>query len=299
MGDELSKIPFRQRQNLAKLHVAERVFNTDIKNILDALPEPFHTYYTKVKNWDAFHPDVDPKSFRPPKGIISAVSKIKSKMMQLKIGGLKEHFGYTSGVKFDMNTVVQSIASGRGLSSRSRPFIRVTSEIMHAAAFLIDFSSSMKKHFKKIRESVYVFSEVFNGLHLPFGIFGYSEKFWIIKNFEERWNLATKARLFGLEPFGISPAGIAIDVAGAAIQKVSQKGKILFVITDGMFDDRKRVKFAVEAIMKMGIVIIGISTCFDIKDVFPISILETENLDKIWIRDSFMRLYSKIFQSEY
>ncbi|MHA1796951.1 MAG: hypothetical protein ACTSVY_00775 [Candidatus Helarchaeota archaeon] len=299
MGDEFKKIKFMPKANIVKLQVSEKIINTEIKNRLDSIPEPFHTYLKRVKKWNAVHPESDSRRFKPPTGLISSISKVKSKMMQLKVGGLREEHGFTSGVKFNLGTVIQAIASGRGLTSRSRPFIRLKSDITHSVTLLVDFSSSMKKFFNKVRESIYIFAEVMNGLRLPFAIFGYSEKFWIIKDFIELWNNETKSRFFNLEPIGISPAGIAIDVAGGITQKVSEKGKIMFVITDGLFDDRKQTKFAIDSVKKSGIIIIGISVRHPIKDVFPISILETENLNEIWSRDNFMRLYSRVFRSEY
>ncbi|NHI92268.1 MAG: hypothetical protein EAX96_07170 [Candidatus Lokiarchaeota archaeon] len=299
MSDEFKKIKFMRKQNFAKLLVSEKLFDTEIKNRLDSVPEPFHTYLKKVKKWEAVHPEADPSLFRPPRGVIGAISKVKSKMMQLKIGGLKEEHGFTSGVKFNLGTVIQAVASGRGLTSRSRPFIRLKSDITHSVTLLIDFSSSMKSIFDKVRESVYIFAEVMNGLRLPFALYGYSEKFWVIKDFIDIWNNETKSRFYSLEPIGISPAGLAIDVAGGITQKVSEKGKIMFVITDGAFDDRKQVKLSVESVKKNNIIIVGISVRFPIKDVFPISIVETENLNEIWMRDNFMRLYSRVFRSDY
>ncbi len=299
MGDDLKKIKFKSSKNITKLLVSEKLFNTEIKNRFDSIPEPFQTYLKRVKKWKAIHVEPELAKFKPPKGIISAISKVKSKMTQLKIGGLKEEHGFTSGVKFSMSTVVQALASGRGLTSRSRPFIRLRSDITHSITILIDFSSSMQKNFNKVRESVYIFAEVLNGLRLPFSIYGFGDKFFIIKDFSEGWNNETKARLYTLEPFGISPAGIAIDVAGSISQKMSEKGKIMFVITDGAFDDRTQTKLSVESVKKSGVVVIGISNRFDIKDVFPICMVETENLNEIWYKDYFMRLYSRVFQSDY
>ena len=297
MIEELDKLQLAARN--PKLLQTELLFNTEIKNSLDSLPEPFHTYYRKVKKWKAHHPEVDLNQLHLPTGLTSSINAVKTRMMQLKIGGLKEEFGYSSGSKFKIEVVIQAIASGKGLSSRSRPFIRVSSDILHSVTILIDFSSSMKTWFKKVRESVYILTEVLESLRLPFAIYGFSEKFWIIKHFPEKWSLETKGRLFSLQPFGMSPAGLAIDVAGSMTQRVSEKGKIMFVITDGLFDDRKLAKLAIKSIKKSGIVVIGISTCLDISDVFPINIVETENLAEIWSRDSFMRLYSQQFHSDY
>ena len=299
ISDDLKKVKYKTTQNITKLLVSEKLFNTEIKNRLDSITEPFQTYLKRVKKWKAIHVEGEPSKFKPPKGVLGDISKVKAKMTQLKIGGLKEEHGFTSGVKFSMSTVIQALASGRGLTSRTRPFIRLRSDITHSITILIDFSSSMQKNFQKVRESVYIFAEVINGLRLPFSIYGFSDKFFIIKDFNEGWNNETRSRLFTLAPFGISPAGIAIDVAGSITQKVSEKGKIMFVISDGSFDDRKQAKLSVESVKKSGIVVIGISTRYDIRDVFPISMQETENLNEIWYRDYFMRLYSRVFQSDY
>ena len=300
MSDGLKKVKFKTKQNIAKLLVSEKLFNTEIKNRLDSIAEPFQTYLRRVKKWKAVHVEADGKKLKPERNVLGAISKVKAKMNQLKIGGLKEEHGFTSGVKFSMSTVVQAIASGRGLTSRSRPFIRIKSDhITHSITILIDFSSSMRKNFEGVRESVYIFAEVLNGLRIPFSIYGFGDKFFIIKEFNEGWNNEIKSRLFTLQPFGISPAGIAIDVAGSITQKMSEKGKIMFVITDGAFDDRKQAKLSVETVKKSGVVVIGISTRYDIREIFPINLQETESLHEIWNRDSFMRLYSRVFQSEY
>ncbi len=297
MSDELARI--QPRQINPKLQQVEMLFDTDIKNRLDSIPEPFHTYYLKVKKWTAQYAEADINQFQLPTGIMNSINTVKRKMMQLKIGGLREEFGFSAGSTFKLDVVIQAIASGRGLTSRTRPFIRVTSDILHTVAILVDFSSSMRPYYQKVRESVYIISEVFNRLRLPFAIFGYSEKFWIIKNFTDKWNIETKARLFTLKPTGMSPAGIAIDVAANITRRAAEKGKIMFVITDGLFDDRVQAKLAVKSARKAGVVTIGVSTSLDIHDVFPINILETQNLNEVWSQDSFMRLYSKQFQSDY
>ncbi len=297
MTEDLSQLIPKQRD--AKLQLIEMLFNTEIKNRLDSIPEPFHTYYQKVKKWNALYPDTDFDKFSIPTGLQSSINNVKTKISQLKIGGLKEQYGFSSGSKFKLDVVIQAIASGRGLTSKSRPFIRVSSDIQHSVTLLIDFSSSMKPKFKNVRESVYIFAEVLERLRIPFAIYGFSEKFWIIKHFSNKWNIKSKSRLFVLNPSGMSPAGLAIDIAASMTQKVSEKGKIMFVITDGLFDDRKLAKLALKSVRKAGIIVIGISTCLDISDIFPITITATENLNEIWAKDSFMRLYSKQFQSDY
>ncbi len=298
MGEALKKLMQEPEDYDTRLQITEMQFNTEIKNILDTLPDPYQTYLRKVKKLKAVYPRAKIEKFQMPEGVMNAINDIKSKMIRLKIGGLKEEYGFSSGIKFDLGTVIQAIASGKGLTSKDRPFIKVKSDIEHAITILVDFSSSMKAYEKQIRESVFIFSEVLDKLQLSFSIFGFSDKFWIIKNFNNKWNLDAKARLFSLEPSGMSPAGIAMDVAGSIMRKVSEKGKIMFVLTDGFFDNRIHAKLAVKEIRKSGIVIIGISTFADMSDVFPICMVETENLNQIWSQDSFMRIYSREFHSE-
>ena len=298
MGDALRKLMQDPAVYNARLQITEMQFNSEIKNILDTMPEPYQTYLRKVKKFKAVYPPADLEKFRMPEGIMNAINDVKTKMMQLKIGGLKEEYGFSSGIKFDLGTVIQAIASGKGLTSRDRPFIKVRSDIEHAVTLLVDFSSSMEVYEKEIRESVFIFSEVLDKLQLTFSVFGFSDKFWIIKDFDDKWNLEAKARLFSLKPSGMSPAGIAIDVAGSMTRKVSDSGKIMFVLTDGFFDNRIQVKLAVKEIQKGGIAIIGISTFADMSDVFPICMVETENLNQVWSQDSFMRIYSREFHSD-
>ena len=297
MGDALKKIMQPEDYN-ARLQITEMQFNTEIKNILDTMPEPYQTYLRKVKKLKAVYPPADLDKFKMPEGVMNSINDLKRKMMQLKIGGLREEYGFSSGIKFDLGTVIQAIASGKGLTSKDKPFIKVKSDIEHAVTILVDFSSSMAAYEKQVRDAVFVFSEVLDKLQLSFSVYGFSDKFWIIKNFDNKWNLEAKARLFSLKPAGMSPAGIAIDVTGAMMRKVSEKGKIMFVITDGFFDNRIQAKLAVKEIRKAGIVILGISTFSDMSDVFPICMVETENLNQIWSQDSFMRIYSREFHSE-
>ena len=285
-------------QGNGKLLSIEAKYNAEIKNLIDALPEPYHTYLYKVKKWRAIHPLADITNFSIPKGISNDLNKTRMKLMQLKIGGLKEEYGFSSGIKFNLGTVVQAIASGRGLSSRDKPFIRLTSNITHSVTLLIDFSSSMGSHINKVKDSVYIFCDVLNRLQLSFGVFGYSEKFWIIKDFNEKWNLDVKSRLFGLEAKGMAPEGIAINTAGSMTQRMIEKGKIMFVITDGIFENRVQAKRAVQSVRKSGVVVVGISTFSDISDVFPINIVAHEGLNEIWSKDSFMRIYKNEFHSD-
>ncbi len=296
MSEDLSSLQFKHRD--PKLQLIELLFNTEIKNRMDSVPEPFHTYYRNVKKWAAAYPDADLEQFKIPLGVQSSINNVRLKMSQLKIGGLKEEFGFSSGSKFQLDVVIQAIASGRGLTSKSRPFVRVTSDIQHSVTLLLDVSSSMKQWHKKVRESTYILGEVLDRLRLPFAIYGFSEKFWIIKHFSNKWDIQSKARLFALQSSGMSPAGLALDLASHITQQVSEKGKVLFVITDGLFENRVLAKLAVKSARKAGIVVIGISTCADISEIFPINILETESLNEIWSKDYFMRIYTKEFHSD-
>ena len=53
MSDGLKKVKFKTKQNIAKLLVSEKLFNTEIKNRLDSIAEPFQTYLRRVKKWKA------------------------------------------------------------------------------------------------------------------------------------------------------------------------------------------------------------------------------------------------------
>ena len=98
MSEDLSQFIPKQRD--AKLQLVEMLFNTEIKNRLDSIPEPFHTYYQKVKKWTARYPDADFDQLSLPIGLQSSINTVKTKLSQLKIGGLKEEYGYSSGSKF-------------------------------------------------------------------------------------------------------------------------------------------------------------------------------------------------------
>ncbi|MBD3187029.1 VWA domain-containing protein [Candidatus Bathyarchaeota archaeon] len=282
-----------------KLQSTEMLYNTEIKGIIDALPEPWHTYLLRVKQFQAKHPVADISGYSKPKEITGDINKTRLRLMQLKIGGLKEEYGFSSGVKFDLGIIVQAIASGRGLSSRDKPFIRLTSDITHSVTILIDCSTSMEKYMKSIKESVHVFCEVLNGLQLSFTLLGYGEQFWIVKDFAEKWDLEAKARLSSLEARGMAPESIAIKVAGNVSRNAIEKGKVMFVITDGIFENRIHAKRSVQAVRKDGIVIIGVSVLAQIGDVFPVNIVERDDLNSIWARDALMRIYSREFQSDY
>ncbi len=282
-----------------KEHVVELIINHEIKNVLDAVPEPFHTYLARVKKWRAVHPSGDPSRFQAPKGVSNDINEAKMKLSQLKIGGLKEVYGFSSGVKFSMAAVIQAIASGKGLTSKDRPFIKVKSDITHSVTILVDFSASMAQHVDKVKESVFVVSEVLSKMQLSFCVLGFSENLWIIKDFSEKWDLESRARLYNLAASGMSPAGPAISVAGAITQKAIEKGKVMFVITDGLFDDPVQVKLAVQSVRKKDIIIVGISIFANIGDVFPIVIHRPDNLNGLWSTDALMRIYSREFQSDH
>ncbi|MBD3351864.1 MAG: hypothetical protein GF364_10295 [Candidatus Lokiarchaeota archaeon] len=282
-----------------KEQTVELMFNSEIKNYVDILPEPFRTYLSRVKKWEAMHPPANIEEFSAPKHVINHINNIRMRMMQLKIGGLKEEYGFSSGVKFKLSTVIQAIASGKGLSSKDRPFLRLTSDIKHSVTLLVDFSTSMLKYIDEIKQSVYVFAEVLSKLQLSFGVYGYSNYLWIIKDFSEKWDLKSKSRLFGLEAKGMGPESIAINVAGIMTQRKIEKGKVMFVLTDGIFENRLQVRSVVQSLRKCGILVIGISLFADISDVFSINIRNIEDLNEIWCHDTLMRIYSREFHSDY
>ena len=73
----------------------------------------------------------------------------------------------------------------------------------------------------------------------------------------------------------------------------------MFVISDGIFEDRLQAKRAVQSVRKNGIVVVGISTFADVSDVFPANMVVHEGLSEIWSTDSLMRIYKNEFHSDY
>ncbi len=89
------------------------------------------------------------------------------------------------------------------------------------------------------KKSVYILSEGLSILNDKFSIYAFSgtgrnnSLFYIIKEFDEKWNLKSKNRLFSLTPISNTRVGVALRHCANKIKNLKNKKKLIILITDG------------------------------------------------------------------
>lgn len=134
----------------------------------------------------------------------------------------------------DMQMAIQAIAS-EGATSEifERDELRRGEE---AWVILIDKSASMKLRFNEIHEFAVTVSESANeltGKADAWALYSFDNNFQILKDFKEKFNQETKARIGTLENGGLSLLPDAIELSARVLLDDPRERKFIFVITDG------------------------------------------------------------------
>lgn len=191
----------------------------------------------------------------------SPIRRILHQLRLLKnVGG--EDFRQESGF-IDLQEAIQVIASK---SQRTDIFAREELQTREDAwSILIDASHSLNMFQGEVRGIALCLSEVAKTLILDqnsWGMYAFNNKFYIIKDFSERYNTRVKARIGGLTYGGFTYLPDAILLAAQALTRRIEEARVLVVVSDffpaGYEGAEEALKENLKKIERMGVGVIGI-----------------------------------------
>ena len=189
------------------------------------------------------------------------IRRILYRLRLLKnVGG--EDFRQESGF-VDLQEAIQVIASK---SQRTDVFMREELQTREDAwSILIDASHSLNMFKGEVRGIALSLAEVARMLILDqnsWGMYAFNNKFYIIKDFSERFDVHTKSRIGGLTYGGFTYLPDAVLLAAQALIKRSEEARVLVVVSDffpsGFENAEEKLKENIKKIEHMGIGIVGI-----------------------------------------
>jgi hypothetical protein len=211
---------------------------------------------------DFSFPVEDYAEFQRRREILSSpIRRILHQLRLLKnISG--EDFKQESGF-VDLQEAIQVIASK---SQRTDIFVREELQTREDAwSILIDASHSLNMFKGEVRGIALCLAEVARMLILnqnSWGMYAFNNKFYIIKDFSEKYDARVRARIGGLTHGGFTFLPDAILLAAQALTRRLEEARVLVVVSDffpaGYDDAEERLKDNIKKVERMGVSIIGI-----------------------------------------
>jgi hypothetical protein len=189
------------------------------------------------------------------------IRRILYRLRLLKnIGG--EDFRQESGF-VDLQEAIQVIASK---SQRTDIFMREELQTREDAwSILIDASHSLNMFKGEVRGIALCLAEVAKMLILDqnsWGMYAFNNKFYVIKDFSEKYDSRVRARIGGLTHGGFTYLPDAVLLAAQALTKRLEESRVLVVVSDffpaGYEDAEEKLKENIKKIERMGVGVIGI-----------------------------------------
>lgn len=214
---------------------------------------------------------------------------------------IHENYGQSVG-NMDLQEAIQVIASD---SKNTDIFIReMPMKKNEMWSIMIDMSGSTSRMLGQTltyatvlaNVAALTLSEVVGAMssNEPWGMFGFNDSFYVIKDFDESYSKSIKARIGGIEHQGLSYLPDAIRVGAQIISDVSSSNKNFFVVvTDGFPSGYDKIEDdLVEAIKdaeKRGVIIlaVGLNTKY-VKRFFKYNMVISSPKD---LMTSFVRAY--------
>lgn len=174
-----------------------------------------------------------------------------------------EDFRHESGI-IDLQEAIQVVASR---SQRSDIFVREELQTnVEAWAILVDTSRSLRSFTGEVRDIALCLAEAADEIILArseWGMFAFSNKFYVIKDFSEVYTKRVRSRIGGLKHSGMTYLPDGLTLAAEALKSCMEELRILVVVSDffpiGYEDIEKDLIDAVRKVEKSGIGVIGIS----------------------------------------
>jgi hypothetical protein len=189
------------------------------------------------------------------------IRRILYRLRLLKnVGG--EDFRQESGF-VDLQEAVQVIASK---SQRTDIFMREELQTREDAwSILIDASHSLNMFKGEVRGIALSLAEVAKMLILDqnsWGMYAFNNKFYVIKDFSEKYDSRVRARIGGLTHGGFTYLPDAVLLAAQALIKRVEEARVLVVVSDffpaGYEGAEEKLKENIKKIERMGVGVIGV-----------------------------------------
>jgi hypothetical protein len=207
-------------------------------------------------------PTEDYVEFQRRREILSSpIRRILYRLRLLRnVGG--EDFRQESG-DVDLQEAIQVIASK---SQRTDIFAREELQTREDAwSILIDASHSLNMFKGEVRGVALCLAEVAKMLILDqncWGMYAFNNKFYVVKDFSERFDAHVRARIGGLSHGGLTYLPDAVLLAAQALTKRLEEARVLVIVSDffpaGYENAEEKLKENVRKIERMGVGIIGI-----------------------------------------
>jgi len=213
----------------------------------------FEDFEFPVENYAEYH--------RRRMLLSSPIRRIMHQLRLLKnLAG--EDFRQESGF-IDLQEAIQVIASK---SQRTDIFVREELQTREDTwSILVDASHSLDMFKGEVRGIALCLAEVAKTLILnqsSWGMYAFNNKFYVIKDFSERFDTRAKARIGGLTHGGFTYLPDAVLLAAQALTKRIEEARVLVIVSDffpaGYDGAEEKLKENLKKIESMGIGIIGI-----------------------------------------
>ncbi len=183
--------------------------------------------------------------------------------------------------QLDLSAVIQAMASNKPATD-----VFVLDEYLKqsfAWSIIVDVSSSMQVKGEYGRALAIAVAEAAKELMMDatsWTLFGFSDRFFILKDSSESYSQRVKARIGGLKFEGLTYIPDAVHMAGKMLAKRFEEQRVLVAISDGWPYGYENMSIAlkekVDELLKKGVIVIGIG-------------VETDRMGK------FFRLNSSVY----
>jgi len=267
-------------------HFKERLFENEVSQLFSTWETRRHSQKKILKNYKLLGSNTHFSSFEFPQEdyadylrrkmyLAGPIRRILNKLRLLR-NLYGDDYRHETGI-LDLQEAIQVVASR---SPRTDVFtLEELQSMVEAWTILVDASRSLNSFKGEVRGIVLCLAEVANELLLDktaWGVFAFSNKFYIVKDFSEAYTNRVRARIGGLKHSGLTYLPDGITLAAEALKKRTEESKVLVVVSDffpsGYEDIEEELKERVKKIEKSGIGVIGIGVnSRAVKDYFQIN----------------------------
>ncbi len=261
LGSELKQDDFR-----------ERLFENEVSQVFSTWESRRRSQRRILENYEILGANTHFSSFEFPQKdytdylrrktyLAGPIRRILNRLRLLK-NLYGDDYRHETGI-LDLQEAIQVVASK---SPRTDVFtLEELQSMVEAWAILVDASLSLNYFHGEVRGIVLCLAEVAKELLLDktaWGVFAFSNKFYVVKDFSEVYTNRIRARIGGLEHSGLTYLPDGIMLAAEALKKRLEEAKVLVVVSDffpsGYENIEEELKEKVRKIEKSGIGVIGI-----------------------------------------
>ena len=207
-------------------------------------------------------PSEDYAEFLRRRELLSSPIRRVLHMLRLLKNVSGEDFRQESGF-VDLQEAIQVIASK---SQRTDIFTREELQTREDTwSILIDASQSLNMFKGEVRGIALCLAEVARMLILnqnSWGMYAFNNKFYVVKDFSEKFDSKVKARIGGLIHGGFTYLPDAVLLAAQALTKRIEEARVLVIVSDffptGYGDAEEKLKENIKKVERMGVGVIGI-----------------------------------------